>query len=122
MLRTRATFSRPTLYISTEGVFFICEGYTELAPSVAILCTNMAVENKSGSYDSVHLHAQGLQSMLFHSLTLILFCFVLCFEHVKLWLCELSKLFLLYLWRVYDEKHQRNITGFIRKCTTPILV
>jgi hypothetical protein len=48
------------------------------------------------------LHAQYLHSVLFHSLTLTLFCMVLCFEHVKLWLCELSKLFLLYHWQVYD--------------------
>jgi hypothetical protein len=53
-------------------------------------------------YDSILLHAQGLRSMVFNSLTLTLFCIVLCFEHVKSWLCELSKLLLLYLVRVYD--------------------
>jgi hypothetical protein len=33
--------------INTEGVFFMCEGYMELAPLVAIHCTNMAVVKKS---------------------------------------------------------------------------
>jgi hypothetical protein len=36
-----------SIYISTEGVLLLCEGYTELAPLVAIFCTNMAVKNKS---------------------------------------------------------------------------
>jgi hypothetical protein len=80
----------------------MCEGYTELAPLVAIFCTNMAEERNLEGCDSILLHAQGLQSMLCHCLTLTLFCIVLCFEHVKSWLCELCKLSLLYLWRVYD--------------------
>jgi hypothetical protein len=82
----------------------MCEGYVELAPLEAIFCTNMAVEKNLEGYDSILFHAQGLQSMLFHSLTLTLICTVLCFEHVKSWLCEFSKLFLLYeyLLRVYD--------------------
>jgi hypothetical protein len=50
----------------------MCEGYIELAPFVENFCTNMPVVKKS----------KGLQSMLFYSLTLSLFNFVFCFEHV----------------------------------------
>jgi hypothetical protein len=35
-----------SIYISTEGVFLLCEGYMELAPLVEIFCTNTAVKNK----------------------------------------------------------------------------
>jgi hypothetical protein len=80
----------------------MCEWYTEISPLVAIFCTNTAVEQNLEGYDSILLRAQGLQSMLFHSLNFTLFCIVLCFVHVKPWLCKLFKLFLLYLWRVYD--------------------
>jgi hypothetical protein len=44
-LNTLTVFN--SMYISIESVFFMCEGYTELAPLVAIFYTNMAVENKS---------------------------------------------------------------------------
>jgi hypothetical protein len=37
-----------SIHIST-GVFLLCEGYTELTPSVAIFCNNMVAENKSRS-------------------------------------------------------------------------
>jgi hypothetical protein len=53
----------------------MCEGYTELAPLVAIFCTNMAVEKKSRGYDSILLRAQGLQS--FFNLNFILYRVVL---------------------------------------------
>jgi hypothetical protein len=36
-----------SIYISTEAVFFMCEGYMELAPLVANFCTYMAVDKKS---------------------------------------------------------------------------
>jgi hypothetical protein len=41
-LNTVTTFN--SMYFSTERIFFMYEGYTELAPLVAIFCTNMAVE------------------------------------------------------------------------------
>jgi hypothetical protein len=83
-----------SIYISTEGVFFMCKGYTELTPLVEFFALAWQwIRNLDGN-DSIRLHAQGLQSTLFHSLTLNLFCTVLCFEHVKSCLCELSKLFL----------------------------
>jgi hypothetical protein len=63
----------------------------ELAPLVAIFA--LPWQNLEG-YDSILVHAQDFQSMLFHSLALTIFCIVLCFKHVKSWLCELSKLFL----------------------------
>jgi hypothetical protein len=88
------------MYISTEGVFLMCEGCTELAPLVAIFALTWQQKRNLEGYDSILFHTQGLQSVLFHSLTL--FCIVLCFEHVKSWLCELSKLFLLSLWQFYD--------------------
>jgi hypothetical protein len=80
----------------------MCERNTELAPLVANFALTWQYKRNPEGYDSILLHAQGLQSMLLHSLTLTLFCTVLCFEHVKSRLCELSKLFLLYLWQVYD--------------------
>jgi hypothetical protein len=61
------------------------------------------------------LHAQGLQSMPFHSSTLTLFCIVLCFAHVKLWLCELSKLFFYICGEFMIQKLQLNIMNLIGK-------
>jgi hypothetical protein len=97
----------------------MCEVHTGLAPLVAIFRTNMAVEKESRRPLLILLHVQGLHSMLFHSLNLTLFCSVLCFEHVKSWLCELSKLLLLYLWRVYNLK---TLRASLEKCTASILV
>jgi hypothetical protein len=89
---------------------------------VANVCTNIAVKTIEG-YDSILLHAQGLQASLFYSLTLTLFCIVLCFEYVKSWLCELSILLLLYLWRVYYLKNIKEILrASSEKYTIPILV
>jgi hypothetical protein len=92
----------------------MCEGYTELAPVVAICFTNMA-ENKSRRLWLNTTHAQGLQSMLFHSLTLTLFCIVLCFEYVNSWLCELPKLLCYNCGEFMIKKHQRNFTSFTSK-------
>jgi hypothetical protein len=41
---------RLTTYISTKGVFSMCEGYTKLALLVAILWTNMAIERYLEGY------------------------------------------------------------------------
>jgi hypothetical protein len=101
-----------SIYSNTEGVFFMSQGCKELTPLVANFCTNMAVEKNLEGYGSILLHAQGLQSMLFYYLTLTLFCIVLCFEHVKSCFSELSKLFLLYLWRVNDYKTTTKHFGF----------
>jgi hypothetical protein len=55
--------------------------------------------------------------MLFRSLTLTLFCIVLCFEHVKLWLCELSKLFCY----ICGEFIMKNINETLRASLESVL-
>jgi hypothetical protein len=45
MARTLTIFN--SIYLSIEGVFFMCEGCTELAPLVANFLTNIAVKKKS---------------------------------------------------------------------------
>jgi hypothetical protein len=80
----------------------MCEGYMELAPLVAICCTNMAVGNKSRRLwlNTSSCSRLAVNAVSFFNLNFILCCVV--FEHAKSWLCELSKLVLLYLWQVYD--------------------
>jgi hypothetical protein len=70
----------------------------ELEPLMAIFCINVAVENKSRRLrlNTSSCSRLTLNALSFFNLNFI--CIVLCFEHVKSWLCELSKLFLLYLW------------------------
>jgi hypothetical protein len=83
-----------SIYISTEGSFFMCEGYTELAPSVAILCSNMAVEKKSRMpwLSTSSCLRLAVSALSFFELNFVLYC--VCFEHVRSWLYELSELFL----------------------------
>jgi hypothetical protein len=86
------------IQICTEGVFFMCEGCMEL---VAIFCTNIVSEKK---YRSLCLNTSSCPRLAVNALSFFNLNFiVLCYEHIKSWLCEFSKLFVI-LWRVYDLK------------------
>jgi hypothetical protein len=66
-------------YINTEGGFFMCEGYTELAPLVAILYTNMTEEKKSRRLrlNTSSCSRLAVNVVSFFNLNFILYCFVL---------------------------------------------
>jgi hypothetical protein len=92
-----------------------CEGYTELPPLGTIFCTNIAAQKKSrGLWLNTSLWSRlAVNAVSFSNLSFILYCVVL--EHVKSWLCELSKPFFYICSELMIKKHQRNITGFVRK-------
>jgi hypothetical protein len=103
------------MYISAEGVFFMCEGYMGLAPLVSIFCTNMAVENKSrGVWLNTSCSRFAVNAVSFFNLNFILYC-------VVLWTCQvvvvwtLQTVFVISVKSLWLKKHQRNITGVVRK-------
>jgi hypothetical protein len=61
----------------------MCEGYTELAPLVANLCTNMAVEKKSRRlwFNTFSCSRFTVNALSFFNLNVILYC-------VVLWTCQ----------------------------------
>jgi hypothetical protein len=94
----------------------MCEGYTELAPLVTIFCTNMTVEKKSRR---LWLSTPSCSTLAHIALSFFnLNCIVYC---VVLWTCQvvvvwtLQTGFVISVARLWLKKHQRNITGFIRK-------
>jgi hypothetical protein len=62
----------------------MCEGYTDLAPLVAIFCTNMAVEKKSRRLllNTSSCSRLTFNALLFFTLNFIFFCVVLWKCHV----------------------------------------
>jgi hypothetical protein len=92
------------------------EGYTELAPLVAIFCTNVAVVKKSRRLwlNTSSCSRLAVNALSFFNLNFNLYC-------VVLWTCQvvvmwtLQNVFVISVANLWLKKHQQNITGFIRK-------
>jgi hypothetical protein len=88
----------------------------ELAPLMAIVCTNMVIERKSRR---LRLNTSSCSRLAVNALTFFNLNFILYF--VVLWTCQvvvvwtLQIVFSISVASLGLKNHQRNITGFIRK-------
>jgi hypothetical protein len=112
-----------SICISTEGVFFMCEGYTELAPLVAIFYTSMVVEKKCRR---LWINTSSCSRLAVNALSFFNLNFILFF--VVLWTCQvvfvwtLQTVFVMSVASLWFKKINGTWRASLEKCTRPILV
>jgi hypothetical protein len=101
-----------SIYISTEGGFFMCERYTELERLVVIFSINMGVENISRRLwlNTSSCSRLAINARSFFNLNFIVCCVVLWTCH--LWLCEVSNCFVISVASLWFKKTSMKHYGF----------